>query len=320
MSRRRQRTSPIHRWSRYAIAAIAILGAINTGYLTITKLFGGEAICPTSGCDQVLSSPYAYVFGLPLALFGLLAYLSMTAFALVPLAVNTETNRQLRARLEDWTWLLMFAGATAMMVFSGYLMYIMGTEFVAVYGFQSICYYCVASAIFATTLFILTLIGRDWEDVGQLALTGVVVIMVVLIGTLGIYADVGGSPATAAAGEGEVGPPVTRTSGQSELALARHLRQIGAKMYGAYWCPHCHDQKQLFGQPASEEINYVECDPTGQNAQPNLCEAAAARIEERGERFGFPTWEINGELYPGTRNLDELADLSGYQGPRNFQN
>lgn len=29
------------------------------------------------------------------------------------------------------------------------------------------------------------------------------------------------------------------------IALARHLYSIGAKMYGAFWCTHCNDQKQV---------------------------------------------------------------------------
>jgi uncharacterized membrane protein/glutaredoxin len=311
--RRRRQTPWIQRWSRPILGTIAILGAINTGYITLTKLLSAEAACPTSGCEQVLSSPYAYVFGLPLSLFGLLAYIAMAVFAFAPLAVNPEKNKELRSQLEDSTWLLLFAGATAMMVFSGYLMYIMASRFVAVYGAGGICYYCIASAVFATSLFVLTLVGRAWEDFGQLLLTGIAVTMIVLVGTLGIYSNVGSTAAETGA-PGEVGLPITTTSGQAEIALARHLKSIDAKMYGAYWCPHCHDQKQLFGEQAAREINYIECDPNGQNSQTELCQANAANVT------GYPTWEINGEFYSGNQTLIELADASGYQGPRNFRN
>ena len=67
----------IHRRSRPIMAGIATVGAAVTAYLTAVKLTQGSAVCPTSGCDIVLSSPYATVFGLPLALFGFLAYASM---------------------------------------------------------------------------------------------------------------------------------------------------------------------------------------------------------------------------------------------------
>lgn len=312
MSRRRQ-TPWIQRQSRKIIGAIAIFGAINTGYLTLTKLFGGETACPTSGCEQVLSSPYAELFGLPLALFGLIAYVAMAVFALAPLAINPEDNKQLRTNVENWTWLLLFAGATAMMVFSGYLMYIMTTNFVVPYGIKGICIYCVASALFATAMFALTLLGRDWQDVGQLVFTGILVGMVVLVGTLGVYANVNGTGQTTAETSGAVGPPITATSGAAEIGLAQHLTSIGARMFGAYWCPHCHDQKQLFGQQAASQIIYVECAPDGAKPQADLCKATEGLT-------GYPTWEVNGKLYSGTQTLDQLAAASGYQGERNFQN
>lgn len=304
--RRRQSSAPwIHRWSRPLIGGIAILGALGTGYLTLIKLTGGSAACPTSGCEQVLSSPYATVFGLPLTLFGFLAYASMAALALVPLAVNPGSHKQQRATLENWTWLLLFAGAIAMVVFSGYLMYLLAFQI------QAPCLYCLASAAFTLAMLILTLVGRDWQDLGQLFFTAVVVGVVALVGTLGVYANIT-NPSTAGAGSQTSGPAITTSSGQAEIGLAEHLSQIGAKKYGAYWCPHCHDQKQLFGQQAFAQVNYIECDPNGKDAQPDRCETAGIQ--------SYPTWEINGQLYPGTRGLEELTQLSGYKGPQNFQN
>lgn len=310
MGRRRQ--APwIHRNSRLLIAAIAGLGALNTAYLTVTKLFGGEAACPTQGCDLVLSSNYATVFGLPLALFGFLAYVGMVGLAIAPQFVSAEKNKELRLKVENATWLLLFAGATALLVFSAYLMYIMATEFVAQYGPGGICIYCIASAIFAAALLVLTLIGREWDDIGQLLFIGVLVGMLVLVGTFILYSPL--RAGDTAEVSGQAGPPVTTPSGASELALAQHLKAVGAKMYGAYWCPHCHDQKQLFGLQASKQIPYVECAADGANSQTALCQS-------KTEVTGFPTWEINGQFYPGTRTLEELADASGYQGSRDFRN
>ncbi|HLO48714.1 MAG TPA: hypothetical protein VK211_09905 [Kamptonema sp.] len=107
------------------------------------------------------------------------------------------------------------------------------------------------------------------------------------------------------------GPPITTTSGPDEIALATHLQSQKAKMYGAYWCPYCHAQEELFGKEAFAMIEYIECDPRGKNAQPNVCRAADIR--------GYPTWEIKGKFYSGVQLLDELANASGYQGSRNFQ-
>lgn len=316
----RRRSIPLmHRWSRPLIAAIAGLGALTTAYLTVVKLTQNSAACPTKSCDLVLSSDYATVFGLPLALFGFLAYGSMVGFALAPLTVNATQKKALRSNLENWTWLLLLAGAIAMSVFSGYLMYLL------FFKIQAVCLYCIASALFSISLLILTIIGRSWEDIGQIFFTAIVVGMVTLIGTMGVYAGVNnpnasGSTTTQQSATLEpsgaptpgVGWPITTTSGESEVALARHLQQVGAKEYVAWWCPHCHEQKQLFGKEAYKLIAHIECDPRGKDPRPDLCQAA--KIE------GFPTWQINGKLYPNVQSLKNLADISGYKGPRNFKN
>ena len=304
---KRKRSIPwIHRWSRPLMAGIASVGAAVTGYLTIVKLTGNSTACPTNGCDLVLSSPYATVFGLPLALFGFFAYASMIVFALIPLLVNSSKQAQLRSNLENWTGLLLFAGGTAMTIFSGYLMYLLA------FKIQVVCIYCVGSALLSATLFTLALIGREWQDIGQLFFTAIVVGMLVLIGTTGIYASVNNPALADRSTPGESGLPITTTSGTAEIALAKHLKQVEAKMYGAFWCPHCHEQKQLFGQEASQLINYIECDPKGKKPQPELCEAA--KIES------FPTWKVKGKSVSGTQSLEELAVMSGYQGARNFRN
>ena len=40
-------------------------------------------------------------------------------------------------------------------------------------------------------------------------------------------------------------PVVTKTSSPEAMALAKHLKEIGATMYGAFWCSHCYGQKQV---------------------------------------------------------------------------
>ncbi len=327
LTNRRRSVPWIHRWSRHLIGAIAILGIINTSYLTIAKLLNAATVCPTEGCERVLASPYATVFGVPISLFGLLAYIAMATMSLSPLVVKPESNKALRASLEKWTWLGMFILTTAMTVFSGYLMYIMFSQFVARFGADGICYYCLFSAISATTLFVLTLIGHEWEDIGQLLFTGVIVLMVTLVSVLAVYAPVmnpqaaNNPEAEIRAGNGQVFFTVKNTSGQAETELARHLKQVGAKLYVAYWCPHCYEQKELFGFPAFKELAAVECAPDGKNSQTALCQQIIPESQKQtGQNFGFPTWEINGKYYPGVQSLQKLAELSGYKGPSDFKN
>lgn len=305
MSRRRS-TPWIHRWSRVLIGAIAIIGALTTGYLTFTHFQGQPVACPTSGCESVLSSQYAKLGDLPLSLFGTLAYSGMALFALGPLAVNATENRELRKKLEESTWILLLIGAISMVVFSAYLMFLLFFKIDA-----GLCIYCIASATFTVAMLLLTFLGRDWPDLGQVFFTGIVVAVVASLGTAIMYAGISGK--TVASSTGSPGLlPITTTSGPAEIALANHLTQTGAKMYGAYWCSHCHDQKQLFGQQAAAKIPYIECDPNGANAQPDLCKAAKIQ--------GYPTWQIQDKLLSGTQALTELSKVSAYTGPQSFKN
>lgn len=304
----RGRSTPwIHLWSRRMIAVIAIVGVIENIYLTAIKLMGGTAVCPTSGCDEALNSPYATVLGLPLTLFGLLAYTTVLILALAPLSINPVTEKSRHQKLETQTGFGLFLVTTAMVCFSSYLMYLL------FFQLQAVCPYCIASALFCVSLFVLTLIGQTWEDVGQLWLSGLGVAMITGIVALGLYnsVNVANLPASGDDSQGQVGLAITTTSGPAEIALARHLTQIGVKEYGAYWCSHCYDQKQLFGKEAFAIINYVECDANGKNPQTQLCQEVGIK--------GFPTWEIKGEFYPGIQPLRKLAELSNYQGQQNFK-
>lgn len=318
----RRRSQPwIYRYSRVILGAIAVVGILITGYLTISALAGKLPACPTqqvfglAGCDTVLSSKYAKLFGLPLSLFGMLAYVAMAGFALSPYLISPETNKQLRGQVEEWTWKFLSIGSTSMVVFSGYLIAI------SLLVLHAECIYCLGSAACSIGLFIVTIMGRYWEEIGQLFFTIVIVGMVTLVGSLGLYAMAkdGGNvigdrvviPEATTAAQPPKGWDVTTESTPAEIALAEHLTKVGAKMYGAFWCPHCYEQKQLLGKEAMEKITYVECDPAGVNPQRDQC--VAAKIE------GFPTWEIAGKSYPGTQSLETLAKLSGYTGSTNFK-
>jgi uncharacterized membrane protein len=305
MSRRRS-TPWIHRWSRLLIGAIAILGAVITGYITITHLQGQEVACPTTGCHVVLNSPFAKIGNLPLSLFGILAYVSMAVFALGPLAFSNSAQKDLRKNLEEWTWLLLLMGSIAMVVFSGYLMWLLFFKISA-----GLCIYCLASATFTVLMLLLTLFGREWPDIGQVFFSGIVVAMLAIVGTLMFYSSIeSGIQAKADANKDPYA--ITTTSGTAEIALAKHLTSVDAKMYGAFWCPHCQDQKTLFGKEAFDKVQYFECDPKGPKAQPKAC--VDAKVES------YPTWHVKDKVTTGTKALTELGKMSAYTGPQNFKN
>jgi protein-disulfide isomerase len=102
---------------------------------------------------------------------------------------------------------------------------------------------------------------------------------------------------------------VTVSNAKAIADLAAHLKKVGARMYGAYWCPHCTRQKEMFGA-AFKDINYVECDPRGENPRPNLCRDAGVK--------GYPTWDINGKQLVGVQSFEELAAASNFKGSRKF--
>ncbi|MEK6894443.1 MAG: hypothetical protein AABX10_03185 [Nanoarchaeota archaeon] len=101
---------------------------------------------------------------------------------------------------------------------------------------------------------------------------------------------------------------VANSSSSSENdALAQCITDSGAKMYGAYWCPHCQAQKKLLGS-SWDLINYVECAEPGSNQQTSACNVAGIK--------SYPTWifgdekQISGEL-----SLQQLATFTGCESP-----
>jgi hypothetical protein len=87
-------------------------------------------------------------------------------------------------------------------------------------------------------------------------------------------------------------------------AFAKCLTERGIKMYGAFWCPHCEDQRKDFGR-SFRYVNYVECGVRGNlNAQTAACTISG--IES------YPTWEFaDGSRVKGRVPLQILSGLSG---------
>ena len=282
--KRKQPTTWIHRNSRYLLTGVATAGLL----LSVG--------CMAKGNSALAGSAYVQLGGLSLPLLGAIAYGLMGACAIGPVVTKNKS-------LEGPTWIGLFIGSIAMTIFSGYLLYIM----LAV--LQEPCVPCMVAAVLTVGLWGLTLVGNRWESLGQLLLPGISVALVAFIATTGLYAYAQ-NPNTFTAGNP---PPVVETdSGASEIALAKHLTDIGAKKYGAWWCPHCHAQQTLFGKQAFDHVTYVECDEEGIDPQPNACRAAGVQ--------SYPTWEINGQTYAGVQSLQSLAAASGYAGPQEFVN
>lgn len=116
----------------------AILGIINAGYLSVTALSGNVPTCNfIHGCDLVAKSPYSYVFGIPLALFGVFFYTMILGFSLWGFMSNI-------ARVRMYLRPLVFLG----FLLSLYFLYLQA------FVIHAYCEYCLFSLFDATVLFI----------------------------------------------------------------------------------------------------------------------------------------------------------------------
>lgn len=81
-------------------------------------------------------------------------------------------------------------------------------------------------------------------------------------------------------------------------SFAQCLSGKGAVMYGAYWCPHCQNEKAAFGS-AFSYVDYVEC-----TQETSKCVAAGIK--------GYPTWTFpDGRRFEGEQGLQKLSQESG---------
>jgi uncharacterized membrane protein len=138
---RNEKRDTVLRWSSIVLAA---LGAADALYLLIFKLSNNGKMClGNGGCETVNSSSYSELFGIPVSVYGLLAYLVIIAIILL------EPHWKLAAAQGP---LAIFAMTLGGVLFSAYLTYI------ELYVIFAICPFCIISAVVITLLFILAII------------------------------------------------------------------------------------------------------------------------------------------------------------------
>jgi uncharacterized membrane protein/glutaredoxin len=261
----------------WPLFVLSVLGMALSGYLTFSAWSEGPvAFCTEgAGCDVVLNSRWSTLFGMPTSFWGFLAYALLAA-----VAWNRHADNQWR-----WAWVISLFGLF-------YSLYLTSISF---FELQAACPYCLTSLGLMSLIFIITTFQRPEKlanfSWGPWLAKTVGAAVVVIIALHSYYAGYWGSAP---------GPEDPWVRG-----LAEHLSKSDAKFYGASWCPHCNDQKKLFGS-STKRIPYVECSPGGPNApQASVC-------KEKGIQ-SYPTWIINGQRYTGVQQLDTLAQMSKYQ-------
>lgn len=124
-------------------AVVALLGLADSVYLTIQHFTDEPVPCTLiSGCEKVLTSQYAEMFGIPTAAFGAAAY--FLAFSLAVLAAYG--NRSM--------WTAFGALVGIMTAFTIYLIYLQA------FVIGAFCQFCLISAASTLTLFIIFIISK----------------------------------------------------------------------------------------------------------------------------------------------------------------
>jgi uncharacterized membrane protein len=267
-------TQPGPNWP---ILGLGLAGVALTGYLTWADASGAglQGCSIDSACDVVLSSRWATLLGIPTATWGLLAYLTLSVVAL--------------GRRTAWRWKAAWTIAFLGVLYSVYLTTISLTQLGAT------CPYCLTSLGLMTALVVVATLQRPSEMpgfawgrwLGRAAAAGVVAIGLLHLNYVGVLGQ----------------PPAVEDPYAKALAI--HLSQRGAKMYGASWCPHCIEQKELFG-PSARRLPYVECSPGGQGTR-QAAECAAQGINL------YPTWIIDGKRIQEVMTLPRLAELTAFR-------
>ncbi len=255
--------------------ALAGVGLLIAGYLSVVALSSATpALCSSgSSCDLIQQSHWSRLFGVPVALWGLLTYALIVLVALMP-----------TTRLRRWRrlWTLGLVGL-------GFSLYLTA---IGVLQLQAVCGWCLASLAVFIALFAWVNIRRPPSAPGAPWLNWSMGQAALLLGVIGI---------SQAYYSGLFSPRA-----QPELqALALHLKDTGASFYGASWCPTCTQQKALFGG-AAKDLPYVECSPGGRGG-PVAMACVNAGIEN------YPTWIIRGRRYTELMSVDELAKRSGFR-------
>ena len=268
----------------WPLLPVSSVGIVLTAYLSWATLSGSapQGCSAGGGCDIVLASRWATLLGLPTSVWGLLGYTALTAVAFV--------------RRADTHWSYAWTLAVFGVCYSVYL------TVVSLTILESACPYCLTSLGLMTGILALVVFQRPPEMahrswVGLVAGRGALAAVVILV----LHANYTAPQAEPAGPE----DPMIR-------ALAEHLTEEGVLFYGASWCPHCQEQKRLFGASASR-LPYIECSLTG----PTGPQSAACRMA--GVQ-SYPTWLINGRAIVGqVLSLAELASATGFPGAADFK-
>ncbi|HRD41381.1 MAG TPA: vitamin K epoxide reductase family protein [Prochlorococcaceae cyanobacterium AMR_MDS_5431] len=295
----------LDRHLRLVIIILATIGIVDTATITLSHWEWITSItCNSSNqdCEKALQSAWGFVFGQPLSLFGLLAY----SVILFSTAISIVLPKKRTMRMHFWNRRGPFFVSLIMANFSLLLMSLL------VFKIQVFCFFCLLSGTLSIALLLLNAIKIPKEEYDQLIFDST--LMSLFISTVGLIWAITVDLSSIDYSRQPIGiaPTIVRTSTSSKIALAEYLSQSDITLYSVYWCPHCHDQKELFGREAAGRLRIIECGIEGENNQHSNCLKEGIT--------GFPSWDFKNKLshaplQSGIKSLNQLAELSGYMKP-----
>ena len=129
-------------WPYLIAAVMSLIGLGDAIYLTVQDLTGQSLRCTiVSGCNEVLSSPYAHIGSFPLAALGAIAYFTVFSLSILT-AFGYHLAKPLLAML-----------IAAMFLTTLWLLYLQA------FVIHHFCQYCLLSAAVTTTLTVFALIA-----------------------------------------------------------------------------------------------------------------------------------------------------------------
>ena len=129
-------------WPYLIAALVSLIGLGDAIYLTVQDLTGQTLRCTiVSGCNEVLSSPYAHIGSFPLAALGAIAYFTVFSLSILA-AFRYPFAKPLLAML-----------LAAMFLTTLWLLYLQA------FVIHHFCQYCLLSAAVTTTLTVVVLVA-----------------------------------------------------------------------------------------------------------------------------------------------------------------
>lgn len=134
---------PPSRWLIVTILLLSVMGILDATYLTIKRYSRGDINCSIfEGCDFVTASSYSAILGVPVAVLGIIFYISV--FILSILYLKSKNKKLL---------LYLFSISTIGFLMSIWFIYTQA------FMLNAFCLYCLVSAGLSTTIFILSFIA-----------------------------------------------------------------------------------------------------------------------------------------------------------------